>query len=75
MPPHLSPLPSSTGYKNTPEKKQTSYLAKHGVQKSEKKTLKPFLEFEKQTFEETGGVQKNMKILWKPASLPEHKET
>ena len=37
---HLSHRQQDT---KTHRKKQTSYLAKHGVQKSEKKTLKPFL--------------------------------
>ena len=65
LPPHLSPLSSSTGYKNTPEKnKQVIWKTwRTEIRKKDIKTFSFQIEFEKQTSEETGEVQKNMKIL------------
>ena len=76
MPPHLSPLSSSTGYKNTPEKtnKLSGKTWRREIGKKDINTFSFQIEFEKQTSEETGEVQKNIKILWKPANIPEHKK-
>ena len=65
LPPHLSPLSSSTGYKNTPEKtnKLSGKTWRTEIRKKDINTFSFQIEFEEQTFEETGGVQKNMKIL------------